>query len=123
MKTILIINGHDKIRETKKHYEDQIQKYNNIVKEITKGYFLREQTSKKGKLYKYWYKWIWDGKQMHHKYIGREKPEFNLPEKPHFLFSGLKYQVAGNDIVISEEEYKKIKTFFYDYQIFFVMEP
>ncbi len=114
---VVLKEGYQLIMELFSPYRRKIYEYNSLIKET--GYYLKpihlvvkkELNLKYLYFGRYWYrvvrgyhgriKWI---------YIGREKPDPNLPEPPLNPFEGLKIIVSDGDILVSEYIYKILTT-------------
>lgn len=114
---VVLKDGYQLIMELFLPYRRRIYEYNSQIKDT--GYYLKpvhlvvkkELNLKYLYFGRYWYritkgphgkiKWI---------YVGKEKPDPNLPEPPINPFEGLKIIVNNDDIIIDEYVYKTLST-------------
>ncbi len=114
---VTLKDGYQLIMELFLPYRRRIYEYNSLIKDT--GYYLKpihfviKKDLNMKYLYfgRYWYR-IVKGRSGNIKwiYVGREKPDPNLPEPPINPFEGLKILVNGNDVLIDEYVYKTLTT-------------
>lgn len=110
---IRVKDGYKLIMEMFSPYRRKIYEYNESIKDS--GYYLKpvHVVIKKSMNFKYlyfgryWYRVIrGEGRRLRWIYVGREKPDPNLPEPPLNPFEGLKIIVDGNDVVVDDYVYR-----------------
>lgn len=112
-KFVLIKNGKKMIENTLNEFRQEQKSYRESIKFLGKGLMYRATHVERGKrVYHYWYKYEWDPvkKRTVHKYIGKQKPQYNIPNPPENPLATLNNKEIieiGNDLVISEGEFKK----------------
>lgn len=123
---VIIKKGLKKINEIKNVFKNETKLYNQIIKE-NQNLFWRSTYVKRGrKIYHYWYMYEWDPvkKRTVHKYIGKIKPNEEIPDPPENSLADLKYnEIKGTeDIILSIRDYKKYKEFFKNYEIQYIIK-
>ncbi|MEM1709472.1 MAG: hypothetical protein QXT01_04695 [Sulfolobales archaeon] len=114
---VVLKDGYQLIMELFLPYRLRIYEYNSQIRNT--GYYLKpvhvvvkkELNLKYLYFGRYWYriakgpngkiKWI---------YVGKEKPDPNLPEPPLNPFEGLKIIASNDDIIVDEYVYKTLST-------------
>lgn len=119
MKTFLIVDGNKAI----KAYLDEFKSVMREYKKIYRGWgYTFKKVMPKGatKPYYYWYKWEYDPNTQNNvwTYVGKEKPEVNIPDPPVNRLDEVSYSLAGENVIINEIEYQKIIDIFENYQKF-----
>lgn len=106
---IRVKDGYRLIMEAFSPYRRKIYEYNELIRES--GYYLKpvhvvvKRFANLKYLYfgRYWYRVVrGDGRRLRWIYIGREKPDPNLPEPPLNPFEGLRIIVDGDDIMVDD---------------------
>lgn len=119
MKTFLIIEGEKAIKNYLKEFKSILKTYKDEFKGW--GYTLKKVQPKNAKKpYWYWYRWVYDNETQNNKweYIGREKPDSNIPDPPKSILDEAIFQEVGGNVLISETELEKVKEIFEGYQKF-----
>lgn len=110
---VRVKDGYKLIMEIFSPYRRKIYEYNELIRES--GYYLKpvHVVIKKSTSFKYlyfgryWYRIIKsEGRKLRWIYVGREKPDPNLPEPPLNPFEGLRIIVDGDDVVIDDYVYR-----------------
>lgn len=121
-KHIIVKDGYPVIMEIFSPYRRRIYEYNSLIRES--GYYLKpihlvvkkSINSKYKYLYfgRYWYRFTkTSSKRIRWIYVGREKPDPNLPEPPINPLEGLKIiAVNDNDIIVDEYVYNVLINIF-----------
>ena len=113
MKTYLIVDGDKKVKEYQKEFQGVMREYRKIYRGW--GYTFKKVMPKDAiKPYYYWYKWEYDPNTQNNvwTYIGKEKPEVNIPDPPVSRLDDVMFQVVGENIMITEEELAKVEDLF-----------
>lgn len=111
-------DGNTTIESMKDMYNQDVKSYNESKTLAGKGLIFRATDTKRGKKkYFYWYRAIWDPvkKKTVHKYIGKYKPEANIPNPPEDPLKHLKKKdliTIGNDLIILEAQFEKHRKLF-----------
>ncbi len=120
-----IINGRARLVKAMDDFLKSIYEYNSIVRK--KGYYLKPyhvvvRKTKGGvrRYYyygRYWYRVRYVGKKgrtsiVKWEYVGKSKPEESLPDPPSNPLEGIVFLVEGEDVILREEDYHKIKDLF-----------
>lgn len=120
VREITVVGGVDRIHEIRGWFQKSLEEYQKEVKEIKKGfvYAPRSWKTKEGvKTRYYWYKYVYKRRgggtrYRTMKYVGPEKPGFNLPDPPENPLGGLEYKVTGNNILLDPKDYRKHRKLF-----------
>jgi len=119
---VIIKGGYSLIMEIFSPYRRRIYEYNSLIRES--GYYLKpihlvvkkDVNSKYKYLYfgRYWYRLIKASNgRIRWIYVGREKPDPNLPEPPINPLEGLKIIVINeNDVIVDEYVYNTLVSMF-----------
>ena len=119
MRTFLIVDGNKKVKEYKKEFQGIMREYKKTYRGW--GYTFKKVMPKGAtKPYYYWYKWEYDPNTQNNvwTYVGKEKPEVNIPDPPVNRLDEVSYSLAGENVIINEIEYQKIIDIFENYQKF-----
>ena len=114
-KHLRIKDGYKVIMDLFTPYRRRIYEYNSLIRET--GYYLKPihivvkkmNDTRNKYIYfgRYWYRVARSSNgKLRWVYIGREKPDPQLPEPPLNPFEGLKIIVDGNDIIVDEHTYR-----------------
>lgn len=117
---ILLVDGKDRIDEIRKRHKKTVAEFQKEVNDITRGYVYAPRTWKTQEGLKtgyYWYRYVYkareDGSRYRtQKYIGKEKPDFNLPDPPKNPLDGTPHEVVGNNILMDSKRYHNNKRLF-----------
>lgn len=122
---IIIINGKKLINEIKKQYKIDKKVYNELLKENQNLFFRATHVKRGKKIYYYWYKYEWDPvkKRTVHKYIGKNKPNEEIPNPPINPFTNLHFkEITGTqNIILSIDEYEEFKHYFKNFKIQYIV--
>ncbi|MHA1378462.1 MAG: hypothetical protein ACTSRG_08780 [Candidatus Helarchaeota archaeon] len=113
---IIIKKGKEIINEIKKQYKYEQKMYNELLKGNQNLIYRATHVSRGKKIYHYWYRYEWDPvkKRTIHKYIGRTKPNEEIPDPPLYPLKDLSYKEIAKtqDIILSLNDYEKFKNYF-----------
>lgn len=119
MTNLLIVDGKKAIKE----YQKELRRIVKEHKEIYKGWgytykAVRPKNAKRP--YYYWYKWEYDTDTQNNiwTYVGKDKPEVDIPDPPTNRLHHVTYSEAGENVIITEEELEKVADIFEGYQKF-----
>ncbi|MEM2203013.1 MAG: hypothetical protein QXI22_01490 [Sulfolobales archaeon] len=123
---IRIVGGAHRIKEIYDNYVREIKEYNNQIKHT--GFYLmpvrktvkksRKDPSKVKYNYyygRYWYFYISTKERGIYIYVGKEKPLESLPDPPKNPLEGVEIIYDGDDILIPEDQFEKVKDLFKGY--------
>lgn len=116
---LLVVDGVKAIKEYEKEHRKTVREYKQIYKGW--GYTYKRVKPKTAKRpYYYWYKWEYDTDTQNNiwTYVGKDKPEVDIPDPPMSKLDTLDYQTAGSNILISQQEYDNAIDLFEGYQVF-----
>ena len=119
MRNLIIIDGKKAI----KAYEKEFRQVSKEYKEIYKGWGLTfKKVKPKGakRPYYYWYKWEYSSESKNNvwTYIGKDKPNTDIPDPPISRLEDVQYQVVGENVMITDGELEKVNDIFEGYQMF-----
>lgn len=119
MRNLLIIDGHKAIKSYQKGYRKELKEYKDIYGSwgIT---FKKVKPKDAKKPYYYWYKWEYDSEKQNNvwTYLGKDKPNSDIPDPPISRLDDLTYQVVSENIILSEVELQKVQDLFEGHQMF-----
>ncbi len=123
---IIIKNGKKVIDENNRKFKNEMKIHNETLKE-NQNLFLRDTYVKRGKkIYKYWYRYEWDPikKRTVHKYIGKAKPNEEVPDPPINPLYDLNFkEIKGtNDIILLLKDYEQYKEYFKECKIQYIIK-
>lgn len=119
MRNYLIVDGNKGLKEYLKLYKKELKDYKESFKGW--GYTFKEVKPKGAKRpYFYWYKWEYNNEQQNNvwTYIGKETPNINIPNPPKSRLDDIEFTIMGENILINETEYEKIKDLLLGYYKF-----
>lgn len=122
---IRIINGRRRLAEIMDEFMRMLYEYNSRIR--SSGYYLKpyhvvtRRTPYGTKRYyyygRYWYRVKYVGKKgktslVKWEYVGKTKPDEKLPDPPNHPLEGVVFLVEGEDVIMREEDYRRLRRFF-----------
>lgn len=120
MYKILVVNGAEKLKDLMEKYREKLEEYNRRLS--GRSIRLRETVICRGErkyAYWYWYRMRYDSteKQSYWEYVGKEKPS-DAPEMPKNPLKTISYEVRGPDLLMDEDEWRKVKQYFKEHRVY-----
>ena len=132
--TVRVVGGRERLKRIVEEFLRELYDYNSVVKQY--GYYLKPyhvvtyKTASGVKKYyyygRYWYKVRYVGKKgrtslVKWEYVGREKPLRELPDPPRHPLEDTVFLVEGEDVLLRDEDYLRLKEYFKGLKI--IVEP
>ncbi len=128
---IRVVNGRKALKTILESYVRELYQYNSVIKDT--GFYLKPvhivvKKTSGGKRYyyyygRYWWRIVYAGKKgrtsrVKWKYYGKSKPRelAGYPDPPRNPLEGVKVVVEGDDIIVSIEQFNRIKRFLHGYR-------
>lgn len=129
---IRIVGGVHRLRKIREELLERLREYNDKIKST--GFFLVPVKEIKVKISwpsglveerryqyygRYWYMYVSDrsGRGLRPVYVGRSKPLETLPDPPEDPLKGVRIYYDGEDLLVPEDQFERVKDLFKGYPV------